>query len=74
MIYQIFSDASNVFDRAVVSDGECMAEVRLSEGYTAHIQTDTFTTDERADAEAKLEEVVEFVSQNLAKPDNTHVV
>lgn len=76
-IYQIYTDTGGDYDRAVVTDGDVIVEARLSAGYTAHIQTDTVTVRDSAEAEKAenaIRDVREFVSGNLAGEDQTYVV
>ena len=76
-VYQIFTDSSTEFDRAVISNGDIMVEARLSENYTAHIQTDTIVSNDSlppVETERLFEECVEFIEHQLARPENTYVV
>lgn len=72
-IYQIYS-APEQYDLCVVTDGDVMVEVRLSEGYTAHIQTDTVTSRDNVNVYNAIERVRDFVAGNLAEEESTHIV
>ena len=73
-IYQIYTDTGGEYDRAVVTDGDVMVEVRLSEGHTAHIQTDNVTARDGADTGDAISRVREFVAGRLAEEDSTYIV
>jgi len=73
-LYDIYSDTGGEYDRAVVTNGEAMVEVRLTPG-TAHIQTSPSSMEVREDVDVGqfIREVVKFVDGRLCEEGNVHV-